>query len=73
MGDFSPDTPFEDLPNSHPRLSGAYAKALRVGRENGIPLMQTIAQTSYNSALPLGKTGLKAMQERGTNAGRHGG
>ena len=65
MGDFSPDTPFEDLPNSHPRLSGCYAKALRVGRENGIPLMQIIAQTSYNSALPLGKMGLKAMQERG--------
>ncbi len=64
-GDFAPDTPFDELPNSHPRLSGCYAKALRLGRENGIPLMQTIAQTSYNSALPFGKMGLKAMQERG--------
>jgi N-acyl-D-aspartate/D-glutamate deacylase len=27
--------------------------------------MQTLAQASYNSALPLGKMGLKAMQERG--------
>ena len=59
------DTPFEDLPNTHPRGAGSYARALRMGRENGIPLMQTIAQCSYNSARPLGETGLKAMQERG--------
>lgn len=59
------DTPYEDLPNSHPRGAGSFARALRIGREYKIPLMQTIAQLSYNSALPLGKTGLKAMQERG--------
>jgi N-acyl-D-glutamate deacylase len=59
------DTPFEDLPNSHPRGAGSFARALRMGRENKIPLMQTVAQLSYNSALPLSKLGLKAMQERG--------
>ena len=36
-----------------------------MGREHGIPLMQSIAQLSYNSARPLSKMGLKAMQERG--------
>lgn len=59
------DTPYEDLPNNHPRFAGSYAKALRMGRENNIPLMQIVAMTSYNSAKPLGKMGLKAMQERG--------
>jgi len=59
------DTPYEDLPNAHPRGAGSYARALRLGRENGIPLMQTLAQCSYNSTRPLGETGLKAMQERG--------
>jgi hypothetical protein len=42
-----------------------YAKALRLARENNIPLMQIIAMTNYNSARPRGKMGLKAMQERG--------
>ena len=59
------DTPYEDLPNAHPRSAGAYAKAFRLGRENNIPLMQIVAMTSYNSANPLGKMGLKAMQVRG--------
>lgn len=59
------DTPYEDLPNSHPRGAGTYARALRMGRENGIPLMQSLAQTSWNSARPLSELGLKAMQERG--------
>ena len=59
------DTPYEDLPNTHPRGAGSYARALRLGRENGIPLMQSIAQLSYNSAKPLGDTGVKAMQVRG--------
>ncbi len=59
------DTPYEDLPNAHPRSAGAYAKAFRLGRENNIPLMQIVAMSSYNTANPLGKTGLKAMQERG--------
>lgn len=59
------DTPYEELPNTHPRAAGTYAKALRLARENHIPLMQIIAMTSYNSAKPLGKMGLKPMQERG--------
>jgi len=59
------DTPYDKLPNTHPRLSGSNARALRMARENGIPLMQIIAMSSYNSAKPLGKMGLKAMQERG--------
>lgn len=64
-GNVSWDTPYEDLPNSHPRGAGSFAKALRMGRETGVPLMQSVAQLSYNSARPLGLTGLKAMQERG--------
>jgi hypothetical protein len=59
------DTPYEDLPNTHPRAAGSYAKALRLAREHDIPLMQVVAMTSYNSALPLGKMGLTAMQQRG--------
>jgi len=59
------DTPYDQLPNTHPRAAGSYAKALRLARENNIPLMQIIAMSSYNSALPLGRMGLKAMQERG--------
>jgi hypothetical protein len=59
------DTPYDKLPNAHPRGSGTYAKAIRLARENNIPLMQIVAMSSYNSAAPLGKMGLKAMQERG--------
>jgi len=59
------DTPYDKLPNTHPRAAGTYAKALRLARENNIPLMQIVAMSSYNSARPLGKMGLKAMQERG--------
>jgi len=59
------DTPYEELPNTHPRASGSYAKSFRLARENNIPLMQIVAMSSYNSALPLGNMGLKAMQERG--------
>jgi len=59
------DTPYEDFPNTHPRFSGAFAKVLRIARENNIPLMQAVAMTSYNYAKPLGEMGLKAMQVRG--------
>ncbi len=59
------DTPYEDLPNAHPRSAGAYAKCFRLARENNIPLMQIVAMTSYNHAKPLGDMGLKAMQVRG--------
>jgi N-acyl-D-glutamate deacylase len=59
------DTPYDKLPNTHPRGAGSYAKALRLARENNIPLMQIVAMSSYNSARPLGEMGLKSMQERG--------
>jgi len=59
------DIPYEELPNTHPRLAGSFARAFRLARENGIPLMQIVAMSSYNTARPLGKTGLKDMQERG--------
>ena len=59
------DTPYDDLPSTHPRFAGSFAKALRLARENNIPLMQAVAMTSYNYASPLGDMGLKSMQVRG--------
>lgn len=59
------DTPYEKIPNTHPRFSGSFAKVLRIARENDIPLMQAVSMTSYNYAKPLGNMGLKAMQLRG--------
>ena len=59
------DTPYEDLPNTHPRFAGSFAKVFRLARENNIPLMQAVSMTSYNYAKPLGDMGLKAMQVRG--------
>lgn len=59
------DTPYEDLPNTHPRTSGSFAAVLRLARENNIPLMQAVSMTSYNYAKPLGDMGLKSMQVRG--------
>jgi hypothetical protein len=58
------DFPFEDF-KGHPRTAGSHAAVLRMGRENGVPLMFTLSQLSYWSAKHLGDTGLKAMQERG--------
>ena len=59
------NTPYEDFPNTHPRSSAAFAKTLRLGLDNNIPLMQLVSMTSYNYARPLGEMGLKAMQVRG--------
>jgi hypothetical protein len=59
------NTPYEDYPNTHPRFAGAFAKALRLGQDNDIPLMQLVSMTSYNYAKPLGEMGLKSMQVRG--------
>ena len=59
------DTPYDKLPNTHPRFAGSFAKVLRLARENNIPLMQAVSMTSYNYAKPLGDMGLKAMQVRG--------
>jgi hypothetical protein len=59
------DTPYEKIPNTHPRLAGTRGTCFRIAREKDIPLMQVIAASSYNAAKYLGDTGLKAMQERG--------
>ena len=58
-------TPYDKVPNTHPRLAGTRGTCLRLARENDIPLMDILANTSYNAANYLGKSGLKAMQERG--------
>ena len=49
----------------HPRTSGSRGAVFRMGREQGIPLMFTIAQASYWPAKHLGDTGLEAMKQRG--------
>ena len=49
----------------HPRTSGTHTKSLRMAREAGVPLMFTLAQLSYWSALHLGDTGLEPMKVRG--------
>jgi len=59
------DTPYEEIPNTHPRLSGTHGTCFRLSRENDIPLMQIIAASSYNPAKYLGDTGLESMQKRG--------
>ena len=59
------DTPYEEIPNTHPRLAGTHGTCLRIAREHGIPLMQILAASSYNPAKYLGATGLEAMKVRG--------
>ena len=49
----------------HPRTSGTHTKVLRMGREEGVPLMFTLSQLSYWSALHLGEAGLDSMKVRG--------
>ena len=49
----------------HPRTSGAHTIVLRMGREQGVPLMFSLSQLSYWSALHLGEAGLALMQVRG--------
>lgn len=58
------DLPPEDYVG-HPRTAGTRGKTLRMARENGVPLMFTIAQMAYWPAYHLGLTGIKGMQERG--------
>ena len=58
------DDPYEAYVG-HPRTAGAHAASFRFARENGVPLMQTIAQNSYWAAKHLGDAGLEAMQVRG--------
>jgi len=59
------DTPYEEIPNTHPRLAGTHGTCMRLAREENIPLMQIVAASSYNPAMYLGNTGLAAMQKRG--------
>ena len=58
------DAPYEQIPNTHPRLAGTHGTCLRIAREQGIPLMQILAASS-KAAKYLDDTGLRAMQERG--------
>ncbi len=51
--------------SGHPRTAGCFAKVLRLGREQGVSLMLTLAQMSYWPARHLGDAGLTSMQERG--------
>lgn len=59
------DTPYDAIPNIHPRGAGSHGKGLRLAREAGLSLMDVLATFSYNPAKYLGRTGLKAMQVRG--------
>lgn len=65
--DSKPDwnTPYDKIPNTHPRLSGTHGTCLRIAREHDIPLMHILAASSYNPAKYLGATGLEAMKMRG--------
>ena len=49
----------------HPRTAGTRGTAFRMAREQGVPLMFTIAQSSYWAALHLGNAGLESMKQRG--------
>ena len=49
----------------HPRTAGSHARVLRLGREQGVSLMQALRQLSYWSALHLGDAGIGAMRVRG--------
>ena len=60
--------PYEAEPEEyagHPRTVSSYARTLMLAREQGVPLMFTLAQLSYWSAKHLGDAGLVAMQQRG--------
>ena len=59
------DTPYEEIPNTHPRMAGTHGTCFRIGRENNIPLMNLIASSSYNPAKYMGDMGLEDMQMRG--------
>ena len=51
--------------SGHPRTSGSRSIVLRMAREAGVPLMFTLSQLSYWSALHLGDAGVEAMKVRG--------
>jgi len=49
----------------HPRNASTYGLVYREAREQGIPLMDIVNNTSYIPAKYFSRVGLKAMQERG--------
>lgn len=49
----------------HPRTAGTRGKVLSMAREEGVPLMFSLAQMSYWPAKHLGDAGLEAMKIRG--------
>lgn len=51
--------------SGHPRTSGSHSKALRMAREEGVPLLFTLKQLSFWSASHLGDAGLESMKARG--------
>jgi N-acyl-D-aspartate/D-glutamate deacylase len=51
--------------SGHPRTSGSHTIVLRMGREQGVPLMFALSQLSYWPALHLGEAGLEQMKIRG--------
>ena len=51
--------------SGHPRTSGTHCTVLRLGREANVPLMFTLSQLSYWSALHLGDAGIESMKVRG--------
>ena len=61
------DLPYTEY-QGHPRTAGTRGKVLRLGREQGVPLMFALSQITYWPAKHLGDTGLaglEAMQIRG--------
>jgi hypothetical protein len=51
--------------SGHPRTSGSRSIVLRMAREADVPLLFTLSQLSYWSALHLGDAGVEAMKVRG--------
>ncbi|MCP4396305.1 MAG: aminoacylase, partial [bacterium] len=51
--------------SGHPRTSGSHSIVLRMAQEAEVPLMFTLAQLSYWSALHLGEAGIDSMKVRG--------
>ncbi len=49
----------------HPRTAGTRGKVLKLSREQGVPLMFSLAQMSYWPAKHLGDAGIEAMKVRG--------
>ena len=58
------DADYSDY-SGNPRTAGTHAKTLRLGREQGVPLMFQLSQLSYWPALHLGDAGLQSMKDRG--------